>query len=117
MDKISLGNKLRDMRIASKLKWDEILSKMRDEYDIQIARSTIYGYEHGRNYPDPNILFALCQIYNCMDELQELGFGQKPTLESDGIEEIMLFENEFAPDEWLQIKGFINYMIANHKSK
>lgn len=117
IDKLSLGCKLRDMRIASKLKWDEIISKMHNDHGIQIARSTIYGYEHGSHYPDPNILFALLIVYDRMDDLQALAFGEKAISEPCKSEEIILYESEFSPDEWVQLKGYINYIIANHKSK
>ena len=117
MDKKTLGLKLRELRNASGLKWDVILSRLENEHGIVTARSTIYGYENGRNYPDPDILFALCNIYGCSDPMSAFGVGQAmPTLISDGIEEIVLFEHEYSPENWEMIKNFIA-LIPTTKTK
>ena len=117
MDKKTLGLKLRELRNASGLRWDEILSLLESRYGICTARSTIYGYENGRNFPDPDVLFALCDMYGCSDPMIEFGVGQHtPTLSSENIEEIVLFENEYSPENWEMIKNFIA-LIPTVKSK
>lgn len=108
MDKIVLGQKLREMRISSGLKWDFIIQQLCVQYGISIARSTIYGYEHGRNYPDPNILFALCRIYGCEDILSDFGYSAKVGHLDESCEEFVLFEDEYSPENWAMIKNFLS---------
>lgn len=108
MDKKTLGLKLRELRNASGLKWNEILSLLNNKYGISTARSTIYGYENGRNFPDPDMLLALCDMYGCSDPLVEFGVSQHTsTPSSENIEEIILIENNYSPQNWETIKNFI----------
>lgn len=116
MEKKEMGAKLKEMRINSKLKWNELLSRLESEYGFKIAQSTIYGYENGHGCPDPNVFLALCKLYNCDDVMFEFGYSKAPTLVSDDIEEIVLFEHEYSPENWEMIKNFIA-LVPTVKSK
>lgn len=110
MDKKEFGEKLKGLRVSSGLCWDDILGSLQNKYGITLARSTIYGYEHGKCYPDPDAFMALCQIYGADNMLHEFGFTQMPTLVSDGEEEIVLFESEYSPEDWALIKNFVGHI-------
>ncbi len=119
MDSNEIGAKLRVFRKKSGFDAKAISTKLLNDYGIRLAPKSLYNYETGRTSPNPDVLLALCDIYgieNPLSDLADYAFGGDPTLQSDGIEEIMLFENEFTPEEWMQIKGFVNYIIANHKA-
>ena len=117
MDKKEVGQVLREKRKQSGLKWDAILSALKSKYGIEIARSTIFGYENGHASPTPQVLMALCDLYGIQDLLHEFGVSaqQMPTLKSDGIEEIVIFENEYTPENWQMIKNFISLVPAKDK--
>ena len=107
MNKKDFGEKLKNMRISSGKGWDSILSALDSEYGIKIARSTIYGYEHGRNYPDPDVFMALSNIYGCNDVMKEFGFSVAHDT-GYGFEEIVLFEDEYSSEHWKMIKDFVS---------
>ena len=106
MDKKEMGAKLKEMRINSKLKWNELLSRLESEYGFKIAQSTIYGYENGHGCPDPNVFLALCKLYGCDDVMFEFGYNTSHATGFD-FEEIVLFEDEYSPENWEMIKNFI----------
>lgn len=117
MDKKEIGLKLKELRSTSGLKWDVILARLKDEYGIIVARSTIYGYENGHGCPDPNVFLALCHIYGSDDVLSDFGYSAK--VEQDfGVEELVLFEDEYSPENWDMIKNFIALIpLKNQGSK
>lgn len=107
MDKKEIGLRLKKLRISSSLKWDYILSVLKSEYGIEIARSTIYGYENGHGCPDPNVFLALCHIYGSDDVLSDFGYSAKVGHLDDDCEEYVLFEDEYTPENWALIKNFL----------
>lgn len=117
MEKKDIGKVLKKMRKESGLKWDALLSSLKDNYGITIAQSTIYGYENGYGSPDPRILLALCDLYGQKDLLHEFGIAaaEMPTLKSDGVEEIVLFEDEYSPENWAMLKNFISLVPPKEK--
>lgn len=117
MDKKDIGRVLKEKRKQSGLKWDAILSALKNEYGIQIARSTIFGYENGNAFPTPPVLMALCDLYGVPDLLHEFGVAptKMPTNKSDGVEEIVIFEDEYTPENWAMIKNFLALVPAKGK--
>ena len=113
MDKKEFGDKLKNLRISSGLDWDAILNEL-EKRGIKIARPTIYGYEHGRAYPDPDVFLALCEIYGSKDVYSDFGCGAYLS-KSDGYEDITLFEDEYTPENWQMIKNFISLVPAKDK--
>lgn len=106
MDKKEIGAKLKEMRINSNLKWDAILSDLKEKYSISIARSTIYGYENGHGSPDVETFLALCSVYGSRNILDDFGYNVHLS-KSDGYEDITLFEDEFTAEQWQAIKSFL----------
>lgn len=115
MNKKEIGQLLKQKRIQSGFKWDFILTTLQEKYGIQVARSTIYGYENGYGTPDPDVFLALCDLYGMNDVLSEFGYGVHIS-KSDGIEDIVLFEDEYEPEDWAIIKTFLGH-IPTKKSQ
>ena len=116
MDKKEMGAKLKEMRKISGIKWNVLLSRLETEYGYKIAQSTIYGYENGHGSPDPNIFLALCDLYGCSDILNQFGISQNAHPTGYGFDEIVLFEDEYSPENWEMIKNFIA-LIPTTKTK
>lgn len=74
MDKQLIGLKLKEMRKNSGKNWKSILSELSEQYGIDVAQSTVYGYENGHASPDIDSFLALCVIYGCSDVLYEFGY-------------------------------------------
>lgn len=111
MDKKEFGERLKNLRLSSGLDWDTILGKL-EERGFKIARPTVYGYEHGRAYPDPDVFLALCDIYGSKDVFSEFGAHLSS---SDGYEDITLYEDEYTPENWAMIKNFLALVPAKGK--
>lgn len=56
---MSFGNRLKDLRIQSKLTQKEVSEK------LVVSRATIGKYETEQAYPDFEKLIALANLYNC----------------------------------------------------
>lgn len=70
----NIGITLKKLRVNSKKNWHYITSKLKEQFSLDIAQSTIYGYENGHSIPNADVFLALCQIYNCQDVLYEFGY-------------------------------------------
>lgn len=115
MEKKDIGKALKKMRKQSGLKWDVLLASLNEKYGINIAQSTIYGYENGHGSPEPRILLALCDLYGQKDLLHEFGYASVPIAKSDFGEDITLFEDDYSPENWAMIKNFISLVPAKDK--
>lgn len=78
MDNARIGLKLKELRKDSGKKWGQILSELKEDYGIEVAQSTIYGYENGHASPDVDLFMALCLIYGCDDILYYFGYRSTP---------------------------------------
>ena len=61
----SIGKKLKELRSASKLSADDVVSKLKDR-NIVISVKTLYGYENDQPIRSATFL-ALCEIYSVTD--------------------------------------------------
>lgn len=113
MDKKEFGNRLKYLRLSSGLDWDSILGQL-ESHGHKMARATIYGYEHGRTYPDPDVFLSLCEIYGSKNVYSDFGYGMHLS-ESDGFEDITLFEDEYSPENWTTIKSFLALVPGKDK--
>lgn len=115
MEKKDIGRALKKMRKESGLKWDVLLSSLKERYGVDIAQSTIYGYENGHGSPEPRILLALCNLYGQKDLLHEFGYTSVPVAKSDLGEDIVLFEDDYSPENWTTIKSFLALVPGKDK--
>ena len=74
MDKVFIGNKLRELRERRGLNAEEVAAILLDQYLINISYKTLYNYEKARSSPDTDIFLSLCKIYGCSDVLYEFGY-------------------------------------------
>lgn len=77
MEKINIGNTLKQLRTSSKKSVGEIIAELEQYYGFTLAQSTLYGYENNHSNPNIDIFLALCMIYNCNDILYTFGYTDK----------------------------------------
>ena len=96
---------LRMLREKCGLTAPEVSALLKEKYGMDMNYRTLYNYENGKSSPDVNRFLALCEIYNSRDILKDFGFKAHDT--GFDFEEIVLFEDEYSPDNWAMIKNFL----------
>lgn len=96
---------LKNLREKSQLKAPEVSAMLRERYGMDMNYRTLYNYENGKSSPDVERFLALCEIYNCSDILGEFGFAHDTGL---GFEKIVLWGNEYTPENWEMLKNMIS---------
>lgn len=89
----NIGLILKKLRLESKLNWLEITTTMKEKYNIDIAQSTIYGYENNHRIPNADVFLALCQVYKCDDVLYEFGLTESSNHSNYSNDEKKIIEN------------------------
>lgn len=103
MDKKAFGETLKNLRLKSGLEWNEIMNGL-SSYGILLARSTMYGYEHGRSFPDPDVFLALCKVYGCKDILFEFGFTEE---KDENLNGITVYKKDYPDEIWRVLRYFL----------
>lgn len=62
MTKKEIGALLKNFRKTSHYSASQVVTAL-EEYDVNIALKTYYGYEAGTHKPSLDVFFALCKIY------------------------------------------------------
>lgn len=109
MNNLDVGEKLRQMREASGLSAKEVSEKLLSEYGIDMNHRTLFNYEKGRSSPDVPRFLALCEIYRSTNILSDFGYNQAHD-SGCGFEELVLFEDEYSPEDWALIKNFVGHI-------
>jgi len=104
---------LRQLREKSGLTAPEVSTILKERYGMDMNYRTLYNYENGKSSPDVNRFLALCEIYNSHDILADFGFKAHDT--GFGFEEVVLFEDEYTPENWAMIKNFLALVPAKGK--
>lgn len=65
--KKAIADMLRDKRLEKGLKGSEVVSLLKEEYDIELSDKTLYGYERAVSSPSIPIFLVLCRIYEVED--------------------------------------------------
>ena len=104
---------LRKLREQSGLTAPEVSALLKEKYGMEMNYRTLYNYENGKSSPDVPRFLALCEIYKSKDILCDLWY----TAHDSGFdfEEIVLFEDEYTPENWQMLKNFISLVPAKDK--
>lgn len=78
MNNPNLGRMLRYYRKANSFSVQQVVSKMKNEYEISLSPKTIYGWESGQNQPSADNLLVLCKMYKINNILDSLGYEGSP---------------------------------------
>lgn len=62
MTKKEIGTLLKNFRETNHYSASQVVTAL-EEYDVNIALKTYYGYEAGTHKPSLDVFFALCKIY------------------------------------------------------
>ena len=90
----NLGRMLRYYRKANKYSVQQVVDKLKKDYNISISPKTVYGWENGQNQPSADLLLMLCKIYKINNILETLGYEgppeQAPLILSEEEREIII---------------------------
>lgn len=78
MNNPNLGRMLRYHRKASNLSVNQVVAKLKAEYDMSISPKTVYGWENSQNQPSADTLLILCKMYRINNILESLGYDGSP---------------------------------------
>lgn len=78
MNNPNLGRMLRYYRKANSYSVQQVVTKLKDEYDMIISPKTIYGWENSQNQPSADTLLVLCKMYKINNILDSLGYEGTP---------------------------------------
>lgn len=78
MNNPNLGRMLRYHRKASNLSVNQVVEKLKTEYEISISPKTVYGWENSQNQPSADTLLILCKMYRISNILDSLGYEGAP---------------------------------------
>lgn len=104
-----IGETLKNLREAAGLSAADVSDLLDERYGIQMNYRTLYNYENGKSSPDVSRFLALCQIYGASDPLRSFGYASAHDT-GFGFEELVLFEDEYSPEDWATIKTFIGHI-------
>ncbi|MCM1157486.1 MAG: hypothetical protein NC300_08015 [Bacteroidales bacterium] len=74
----NLGRMLRYHRKANRYSVQNVVDKLKGEYDISISPKTLYGWENSQNQPSADTLLVLCKLYKINNVLESLGYEGVP---------------------------------------
>jgi transcriptional regulator with XRE-family HTH domain len=66
-----IGNVLRSERVRHGWSVDDVANRLRDDYNLDVAKKTIYGWESDQSYPRTETLLILCDLYQ-IDDIAEV---------------------------------------------
>lgn len=104
---------LKRLRELNGLTAPEVSSLLKEKYGIDMNYRTLYNYENGKSSPDVPRFLALCEIYKSHDVLMDFGYKAHDT--GFDFEEIVLFEDEYSPENWTTIKRFLALVPGKDK--
>lgn len=78
MNNPNLGRMLRYYRKANAYSVQQVVDKLKTDYDISISPKTIYGWENSQNQPSADTLLVLCKLYKINNILDSLGYEGTP---------------------------------------
>ena len=78
MKNTNLGRMLRYYRKANLYSVQDVVDKLKKEYDVSISIKTLYGWENSQNQPSADLLLMLCKIYKINNILESLGYDGAP---------------------------------------
>lgn len=78
MNNPNLGRMLRYYRKANAYSVQQVVDKLKTDYDISISPKTIYGWENSQNQPSADTLLVLCKLYKINNILDSLGYEGNP---------------------------------------
>ena len=78
MNNPNLGRMLRYYRKARNLSVNQVVEKLRTDYDISISPKTVYGWENSQNQPSADTLLVLCKMYRISNIQDSLGYEGVP---------------------------------------
>jgi transcriptional regulator with XRE-family HTH domain len=62
-----IGNMLRKERLRHGWTINDVVIRLRDDYNLNVAKKTIYGWESDQSYPRTESLLILCEMYRIED--------------------------------------------------
>jgi transcriptional regulator with XRE-family HTH domain len=62
-----IGNVLRKERKRHGWSVNDIVIRLKDQYDLDVAEKTVYGWESDQSYPRTETLLVLCELYRIED--------------------------------------------------
>ena len=78
MKNTNLGRMLRYYRKANLYSVQDVVDKLKKDYDVSISNKTLYGWENSQNQPSADLLLMLCKIYKITNILESLGYEDTP---------------------------------------
>lgn len=69
-----IAGMLKSRRAACNLSVQEVVDKLKSQYNIELNAKTIYGYENGVAMPKVDVFIALCAIYGLSSVPSEDGY-------------------------------------------
>lgn len=81
MNNPNLGRMLRYYRKANRLSVNQVVDKLKKDYEITISPKTVYGWENSQNQPTADMLLVLCKLYKITNVITSLGY-EGPELEA-----------------------------------
>ena len=70
MKGMQIGSALRKMRKSHGWTVNDVVVRLHDEYKMDVAAKTVYGWESDQCYPRTETLLVLCEMYQ-MDNISE----------------------------------------------
>jgi transcriptional regulator with XRE-family HTH domain len=62
-----IGDILRKERKRHGWSVNDVVIKLKDDYDLDVAEKTVYGWESDQSYPRTETLLILCEMYRIED--------------------------------------------------
>jgi transcriptional regulator with XRE-family HTH domain len=62
-----IGDILRKERKRHGWSVNDVVIKLKDDYDLDVAEKTVYGWESDQSYPRTETLLVLCELYRIED--------------------------------------------------
>lgn len=129
MDKKDIGAKLRNFRESKNLNAKDVSDLLMDRFSISLNYKSLYNYENGRTSPNPDVLLALCSIYEVKNPLIEFdddysvgnnAFYSSPNASAAGVGPWLdesFFGSDFSESEWSMLKKYVDFLIYCRKDK
>lgn len=71
----NLGVLLRYYRKGAKLSVNDVVEKLKTEYNTTITNKAVYSWETGQNQPPADTLLRLCKMYHIDNIMVSLGYA------------------------------------------
>ncbi len=73
-----IGELLRKQRKKHGWTIRDVVIRLQDRYNLNIAEKTVYGWESDQSYPRTETLLLLCELYH-MEDIAEILMNDSPT--------------------------------------